>query len=140
MIRKINLIHHKNKQNIQGFMDVQISDLNTLVNYSIDIMYCSVLNKVEKNKTNQYIDLMSEKIRHGGQIVIVVTNIKKICAAYVSNILSDETFFEMIRDTSESLDPEQIAKYLTSKHNFDLINTEHANYTTCITLQRKKHD
>ena len=140
MIRKINVIHHKHKENVQGFLDVQVADLNTLVNYSIDIMYCPVLNKIEKNKTNYYLDLMSEKIRHGGQIVIVITNIKKICVAYIDRTLSDQSFFEMLRDTSESLDHEQIAQYLTTKHNFDLVNVEHANYTTCITLQRKKHD
>lgn len=140
MIRKINVIHHKHKESLQGFTDVQISEISSLVNYSIDMIYCSILNKVEKNKINFYLDSITEKIRYGGQLMLVVTDIRKVCERYVNKSISDEIFFDSIRDVSEDLNEDQMINYLTTKHRLDVIGIVKNNNTTAITFQRKNND
>ncbi len=140
MIRKINVIHYKHKESIQGFTDIQISELSSLVNYSIDVMYCSVLNKVEKDKTNYYLDILADKVRHMGQLILVISNIRNLCAAYVNKSIEDKVFFETMKDVSEALTEEQIINYMLGKHNFDIIGMEKNHTMTAITFQRKKND
>lgn len=140
MNRKINITHYKQKETIQGFLDVNISEMNSVVNYSVDMLYCAVLNKVEKNKIKHYLDQMIEKIRYGGQLIIKITNVHDVCKAYVNKSISNKDFFGMIQNISEELNEEEIITYITSKHGFEIIGFENIDYTTTINLQRALND
>jgi len=140
MIRKINLIHHKHKSSIPGFSDVQISDLDSIINYSVDVAHCSILNKLEKNKINQYLDQIATKIRYGGQLVLVIHNIRAICSAYTDKLISDQFFFEVIKDVSESLSQEEVILHISNKHGLNLIGLEKNNYSVALSFQRNHHD
>lgn len=140
MIRKVNLVHHKHKTSIQGFSDVQISDIESVINYSIDVIYCSILNKLDKSKVSYYLDTIANKVRYGGQLIIVVTDIRAVCASYVNKSISDEIFFETVKDVSQELDNETILSYLLSKHGFSIIGMEKNNHSVAMSFQRKNHD
>jgi hypothetical protein len=104
------------------------------------MVYCSVLNKIEKNKINFYLDSISEKIRYGGQLMLVIADIRKLCEAYVNKSISDQIFFDSIKDVCEDLGEDQLINYLTTKHRLDVIGIVKNNSTTAITFQRKNND
>lgn len=140
MNRKINLTYHKNKEIIKGFLDVNISDISSVVNYSVDVLYCSVLNKIENSKINNYIDQIIEKIRYGGQLIISITDIHGVCKAYINKSIIDKDFFSIMQNTCENLSEEQIISYIQSKHGLEILGIEKIDYNTIINFQRGLND
>lgn len=140
MIRKINLIHHKYKHNIKDFTEISITDIDSIPNHSVDIMYCSCLNKIEKNKTQTYLEKIKKKIRYGGQLVLVVTDITAICKHYVNRALPEKEFFETIRDCEHNLTREYLIEYMLNSNTYDLIGIEEHQNMIALSFGRNNND
>lgn len=140
MIRKINLIHYKNKQIIKDFQEVAINDIDSIINYSVDILYCSCLNKIENNKISDYLDKISKKIRHGGQLVIVVIDVITICQSFLNRSISEIDFFRVIKECEFNLTESYIFDYFNKTNNFELIGIEKNQHMTALSFGRKSND
>lgn len=136
MNRKIHLVHHKQKDRLTGFTEVPLTDVDSIVNYSVDMMYCSALNKVDKSKINQYMDAICNKIRYGGQVVLVISDIKKLCNLYLSKSIDDGEFFEAVADSHQLLTEHQIVHTMTSK-SFELLSVEKNKTDIAMSFGRK---
>lgn len=140
MIRKINLIHHKYKHNIKDFTEVSITDIDSMPNFSIDILYCSCLNKIEKSKTQTYLDKILKKIRYGGQLVLVITDIVSVCQQYIGRSLSDEQFFEIMQDCHQTVTKDFILKSILDSNKYDLIGLEEYQNMIALSFGRNNND
>lgn len=136
MIRKIHLIHHKQKERLTGFTEIPLTDIDSIVNYSVDMMYCSVLNKIEKSKISQYIDAICNKIRYGGQLVLTISDIKKLCSLYLSKSIDDNEFFESVADSHQLLTEADVINTMSAK-SFDLISVEKNKTNITLSFGRK---
>lgn len=141
MIRKINLTHYKNKsQSIDGFVEIPITDLNNIINFSVDILYCSVVNMIEKNKILDFLNDIIKKIRYGGQLTLVINDIKNICQLFINKQISDDQFFDIIDNNKNNISEEQVIKYVLDTNWFDIIGIEKNRSMTAISFARKNND
>lgn len=140
MIRKINLIHHKYKHEIKDFIEILINDIDSIPNFSVDIMYCACLSKVDGNKIESYLNKITKKLRYGGQLVIVVSDIISICKNYINKFLSDEQFFNLIQDCHQNLTKEYILKFILDTNTYDLIGVEEHQNMIALSFGRNNND
>lgn len=140
MIRKIHLTHHKNKNRVEGFIDIQHSEIDGIVNYSVDVMYCSILNKIDKTKIDEYIKKIMSKIRYGGQVTLVVIDIHNICQLYINKMITDDMFFDIIADHSNTITENKIMNMMIENDKFELIGCERNQQMVALSFGRKNHD
>jgi len=126
MIRKINVTHHKNKNSstIEGFIEIPIANIDTIANFSVDVLYCATINMVEKNKTIELLDVLAKKIRSNGQLTLVINDIRNICELFLNRQISDEQFFDIIDNSKNNISEEQIIKHLLDKNMFEILGIE----------------
>ena len=68
--------------NINNFENVLFNNIENLVNSSIDAIYCAILNKIPKDLIGSTISDLSNKIRPGGQLILVLTDTKTVCRLF----------------------------------------------------------
>jgi hypothetical protein len=141
MIRKINVTHYKNKSSsLEGFIEVPISNVGEVVNFSVDVLYCAVLNMVDQDKLPDLLANLTQKIRHGGQLTLVINDIKHICQLFINKQISDEQFFGVINENKNNVSNEQIIRHVLEGGLFDLIGTEKSRSMIAISFGRKNND
>jgi hypothetical protein len=142
MIRKINVTHHKNKNSstIEGFTEIPITDIDSIANFSVDVLYCAILNMVEKNKTIDFLDKIAKKIRSKGQLTLVINDIRNICDLFINKQISDEQFFEIMDNSKSNISEEQTIKHLLKNNSFEILGIEKNRSMIALSFGRNKND
>ena len=78
MKRNINIVNQFVKDSIPNTNQVDVSNIGSLVNYSIDSVICNILEYVDDAEFEGLISDLLEKIREGGNIIMKFVNFKKI--------------------------------------------------------------
>lgn len=142
MKRYANIILQNFTFNINGFENVLFNNIESLVNSSIDVIYCGIINKIPNNLIGPTISELSNKIRPGGQLVFVLTDVKMVCKLFSDGSMSNEDFFNFMNNTQNLFFLSEFEE-IFSKHlgkDFHIINTELQNNNLIISLQRTAND
>lgn len=142
MKRYANIVLQNFVFNINGFENILFNNIENLVNSSIDVVYCAVLNKIPKDLIESTISELSNKIRPGGQLVIILTDAKTICKLFSEGSMSNDDFFGFMSNTQNLFFLSEFEE-IFDKHlnkDFNVINTELQNNNIIISLQRANHD
>lgn len=142
MKRYANIILQNFVFNINNFENVLFNNIENLVNSSIDVIYCAILNRIPKNLIESTISSLSNKIRPGGQLVLVLTDTKTVCKLFSEGSMSNEDFFNFMSNAQNLFflsEFEEIFDKHLSK-DFNVINTELQNNSLIISLQRATND
>lgn len=138
MTRYINIVLPNQSFEIKDFQNVAVDALDTVANFSNDMIYCSILNKINKEAINPIILSLINKLRPGGQIIFVFNDIKKISRLFADGSIKDEEFLGVMQNTANLYFLGDFEE-LFNQHlinDFFILNTEFKDYTINIHLQR----
>jgi hypothetical protein len=82
--------------------------------------------------------LMLNKIRLGGQLVLVIQDIKSLASMYASNSINDEDLLLKVKNLKNIISLPKIEKLVNDKQEFVLINLQTQNNQHTVVLQREK--
>jgi hypothetical protein len=142
MKRYANIVLQNFVFNINGFDNVLFNNIENLVNSSIDVVYCAILNKIPKNLVEQTISELSNKVRPGAEIVFILSDTKTICKLFSEGSMSNDDFLNFMNNTQNLFFLSEFED-IFDKHlgkDFHILNTELQNNNLIISLQRINHD
>ena len=135
MSRNINIcINKKLFQNINGFESVDINNLNSVVNYSANIVLLDNFNLLEAENYESVLGSILNKVAVGGQMVIRFIDAKLIAKKYAENLIEDKEFILYISAIKSILTVENICNYLDT--NFIIDGIDQSDFNTMIKLMR----
>jgi hypothetical protein len=138
MNKRINVIQN-DSQTIENFENVNISKIDSIFNYSCEILICQYFSIFDESICNQALEILLDKIRPKGQIVLGIMNLYDICSDFVNKKISNEVFFTNIKNIHNHIGVEDIISYISSfPENFILTNISKNNYHHHITIVRIK--
>jgi hypothetical protein len=108
MSRNINICNAGDIQPIDGFTTITVDNIDSLVNYSVDIIFYRWMNGLTQNDVNSVLSKMLQKVRVGGSLVLKLIDGKSLAKSY----------FEGSIDSGEFLDTIASAKILIAPENF----------------------
>jgi hypothetical protein len=138
MKRYANIVLQNFVFNINGFDNVLFNNIENLVNSSIDVIYCAILNKIPKDLIEPTISELSNKIRPGGEIVFILSDTKTICKLFSEGSMANDEFFSFMNNTQNLFFLPEFEN-IFDKHlgkDFHILNTELQNNNLIISLQR----
>jgi len=142
MKRYFNITLPNSNATIANFQNLDINEIDLLINSSVDMIYCSVLNEITDANVNNTILNLSRKIRPGGQIVFSFIDAKTICKNYSNGIISEDNFLQSMRKINNVYYIGRFEDFYNqqlSKH-FNIINTELRDNNISISIQRNLND
>lgn len=137
MKRNICLTKDGHNLSLQNFENVNYNNIDNIINYSVDILYCSILNELTGQEYSTILPLLMNKIRLGGQMVLVIKDVKELCSMYANGSLADMVFVNNIRSLKHIISFSNLEKIIQEHPSLTPINVVHADGQYNITLQRE---
>lgn len=128
-----NQIHSYN-----NFDTIKYDKIDHIVNFSVDNMICDMLNTIDKSLANSLLDLMFNKIRIGGKLILTLDNLELLCKNYINGIVDPQQFLDIVHKMQSITSLGEIEKIVSKYSNhFKLIQSELSSDRFIIVLQRE---
>lgn len=137
--RYINIILPSKPFTVSNFDNVNIDNIDLIVNSSVDVIYCGILNKIPEQSVDNCIANLCAKVRPSGSLILGLMDIRTICKNFTENRISSQEFIGLMNELYNVYfitDFEKLYKDNLSKQ-FIIANTELKNNILTISLQRK---
>lgn len=135
MKRQVNITHNAINSTMSSVDNINLSNLDNIVNCSIDTLFCNILEYIPSQDMASLIPKLLDKIRKGGSIVIRFSNFKKICIEYINQIIDDTTIFKELQAKQQILSMDSILSLLR-EHTFVVNKIDQENNIITILAER----
>lgn len=133
MNRKINLISN-DSQKLDNLENINIQQLNTIFPYSCELIVCKYFNIFEEADAEKALDLLLEKIRPQGQLIIGLIDLTRICNDLLAKKINNTDFFAFIKNIHNHFGLDDIFEYINRYKNINLLdinnNQQYINFAT----------
>lgn len=134
MKRNINLISNSCITNVNNCENIHIDNLDSLIDFSVDNIFYSMISKIEKTQAKKIIDILFTKIRPEGSIIITFEDAKLVCQNYLNNYISNQELLLSFRDTKNIISVDEIMTYIdVSKFVISSITRKNTNIIVSVT-------
>lgn len=114
---------------------VNINEISSIVNHSTDIVFCDVLENISESNLQNFMTELFNKIKPGGYIVFKILDVKKICAEFLQNKISNTDFAQIFRSKENVVMLDLIYTFIDSNvFNVTKLDQEKSHIT--LTVQR----
>lgn len=108
--------------NMNGFHTININQLQEIFPCSVDLMYCNSFNILSNDMASNVLAAILEKIKPGGQLILNLLDVKKICQTYINANMDEKTFFEYIKQINNSINYMDLMSYCQSNNNCKVVD------------------
>lgn len=140
MQRLVNVYHPERKNLLDNYENVNISDVDNIVNHSVDFIKFNDLELFEYQICKQIFSIILSKLRLGGSLVIGITDYKIISKLYADTVLSDDEFLYKINNVKSVWSKDLVLDTIKVSHKdieINKIQNDNQNHIIYITLNRK---
>ena len=78
MSKNLNIILPGQTMSVDGYSNIEITNLQGIYSYSIDSIICSVTSFLDQNNFWPAIEIMIDKLKPGGQIMLSLYDSKRL--------------------------------------------------------------
>lgn len=135
MKRNINIVNQLCHTSIANTDNYDVSNLSSIVNYSIDNMFCMCLDTYSKEELLALIPELLKKLRPTGSLVVRITDFKSVCKRYIDNQISNDELIKLLSTKKSSLSVDEIMTAL-DMNLFKIIKIHREDLLLSITIQR----
>jgi len=114
---------------------VNIKDLSGLVNHSVDLIFCDVLENISSENLNSFAVNLLKKIRPEGYIVFQFLDVKKICSEFLNSRIDNQKFVGYFKNKTNLLSLDIFYTLFDTKE-FSVTKLEQIENKISITLHR----
>ena len=135
MNRNINIYCDTAKDIIPNIDNINISKIKDIINFSVDYIYCGILEHIESDHLIRIFNELSDKIRIGGKLIIKFSDIKELSNRYISNTIDDSTFMSCVKNKKQIISLNSIYSIIDA-NSFRIIKVDRIDMLINITLER----
>ncbi len=135
MNRNINIYCDTAKDIIPNIDNINISKIKDIINFSVDYIYCGILEYIESDHLIRIFNELSDKIRIGGKLIIKFSDIKELSNRYISNTIDNDTFISCVKNKKQIISLNSIYSIIDA-NSFRIIKVDRIDTLINITLER----
>lgn len=136
MKRNIHLCNIYSKQ-VSDSEPIDISNISSLVNLSVDTIFCDAMESIAAEDLSKKFAEILNKIRPSGYLILNILDIKKLCAEYLQNTVSNEIFLSLIKDKNNFISIADIYSLINTQ-SFQIMKIDADQSTISIVIKRTK--
>lgn len=137
MTKNINLISESvSSSPILGFENISIQNIDSIYSCSVDNITCNIFSQFDTDTALQMLHMMLDKIKPKGQLILSLTNLKRVAKLYSNGNMSDKDFFKIIKHTHNPINYYDIINTIKNQPNIVIVNLKKENINTYIILTK----
>lgn len=123
MSRNINICVNKTYfRGLDGFDSVDISNMDSIINYSVNTIIVDNLSMVDTNSLDGFLSQVLLKLAVGGQLVLRFLNTKLLAKQYSDGMILDDEYLKHMRMIGSAITVEKIYSLLDGNYNVEDID------------------
>jgi hypothetical protein len=138
MSKNLNIILPGQTMSVDGYSNIEITNLQGIYSYSIDSIICSVTSFLDQNNFWPAIEIMIDKLKPGGQIMLSLYDSKRLAYLYGSSQIEDTYFIQLIKNINNTKSLSDLNNFLEQKSNINLVEIKKDHIIDYITLSKKE--
>ena len=135
MKRHINLYYDTIDTENIDIENISIKNIDSIINHSVDILYCNYLEYIEKDKLETIFGQLLKKIRPYGSLSIKFVHAKTLCQNYISNTIPAEDLLNALNGKKNLLSFDLIYSFI-DPNLFKILKYDTDGHAMTIILQR----
>lgn len=108
MNRNFHIVLPNSQQKDKNLVNIDISNLQTIINYSADTVTCSCLELLDHNILEMVVIDVLQKIKPGGQATFIMTDIKQYALEFMNGTISGQDLLKKIKPINSIVTVEDI--------------------------------
>ena len=121
-----------------NFDSVAISNLDSLINNYYNVICVTCIEKLTEENAIKVINTIDNKLRPGGEALVVMVDKSKICQLFLDKTIDEQTLIESLSGIKNNISSDKIIDLLGK--NFDVVNIAKSNGSQTIHLGKKNHE
>jgi hypothetical protein len=138
MSKNLNIILPGQTMSVDGYSNIEITNLQGIYSYSIDSIICSVTSFLDQNNFWPAIEIMIDKLKPGGQIMLSLYDSKRLAYLYGSSQIEDTYFIQLIKNINNTKSLSDLNNFLEQKSNINLVEIKKDHIIDYVTLSKKE--
>lgn len=135
MKRNISIVDKYKSYTVEGATSVDRNSIETIINDSIDNIFCFCLEYCNPETLNSDIKVLLNKLRLDGSLILQFMNTKKICEGLIAETISEELFLKSFINKKQLISVDKICS-LISGDSFTIIKLDHIESETVMIIKR----
>lgn len=138
MNKNLNVILPGQTTSVDGYTNIEITNLSTIYSYSIDSIICSIASFLDQESFWTAIEIMIDKLKPGGQMMLSLYDSKRLAYLYGSSQIEDKYFIQLIKNINNTKSLSDLNSFLEKKANIILVEIKKDHIIDYITLSKKE--
>jgi len=134
MSKNINIVLQNTNSTLAGFENVLIDQISSVYSFSCDIINCSFASFFDHSKFWIIIDILIDKLKPGGQLIINLYDSQRIAALYANNQIKNSDYLALIKNINNCISLSDIIDFISNKKDISLIDTKKDQLITNISI------
>lgn len=138
MNKNLHIILPGQTAGLDGYTNIEITNIQTIYSYSIDSIVCSIISFLDDENFWPAIDIMIDKLKPGGQLILSLYDSKRLAYLYGSSQIEDRYFIQLLKNINNTHCLSDFSVFLEQKPNVILVEIKKDHIIDYITLSKKE--
>lgn len=136
MSKNINIVLQNTASNLVDFENIPIEQISSIFSFSCDMINCSIASFFDQTKFWIIIDLLLDKLKPNGQLILSLYDTKRLALLYANGQINVTDYLGLMKTINNCISLPEIINFLHQKEDIVLIDTKRDQIITNVTLAK----
>lgn len=138
MSKNINIVLHNTNTNLTGFENIIIDQISSVYSFSCDMVNCSIASFFDHAKFWTIIDILIDKLKPNGQLILSLYDTKRIATLYANNQIKNIEYLGLMKNINNCISLSDMVEFIGKKNELLLSDIKKDQLITNITILKKE--
>ena len=133
---KYNLTTADTQEKISGFDNLDISNVDKLINGTIDFIFCEILDKLEYIDRLKTINTIFKKLSFGGEVTFKFFNAYQLCKSVIKGDMTSKSLSEIVNNLNSLFVESDMMDLVNQTDNIRIVKIYNNNNHIIINIKK----
>lgn len=136
MSKKINIVLQNGGSGLVDFENIHIDQISSVFSFSCDMINCSVASFFDQAKFWVIVDLLLDKLKPNGQLMLSLYDTKRLAFLYSNGQVNVSDYLGLTKSINNCISLPEVISFLSKKQDIVFVDTKRDQLIVNVTLAK----
>lgn len=136
MSKKINIVLQNGGSGLVDFENIHIDQISSVFSVSCDMINCSVASFFDQAKFWVIVDLLLDKLKPNGQLMLSLYDTKRLAFLYSNGQVNVSDYLGLTKSINNCISLPEVISFLSKKQDIVFVDTKRDQLIVNVTLAK----